>query len=48
VRFSPDFERLLARASAIVDSLGVMPAYSGEVLAQQIAILQDVAEEFAD
>ncbi|MFL5824468.1 MAG: hypothetical protein ACJ764_13625 [Solirubrobacteraceae bacterium] len=46
VRFSEDFERLIARASAIVDSLGVMPAYSGDVLAQQIGLLQEVADEF--
>jgi hypothetical protein len=46
VRFSEEFERLIARASAIVDSLGVMPAYTGDVLAQQVALLQEVAEEF--
>jgi hypothetical protein len=46
VRFSDEFERLIARASAIIDSLGVMPAYSGEALAKQMAIYQDVADEF--
>lgn len=46
VRFSDEFERLIARASAIVDSLGVIPAYSGEVLAQQMALLDEVADEF--
>src|SRR4051794_4473841 len=43
VRFSDDFERLIARASAIVDNVGVLPAYTGDALAQQIALLQEVA-----
>lgn len=46
IRFSDDFERLLARASAIIDRPGVVPAYSGEVLAQQMALFQQVADEF--
>src|SRR5436309_773091 len=46
IRFSDDFERLLARASAIVDSAGVVPAYGGEALAQQMGIYQEVADEF--
>ena len=36
----------MARASAIIDSLGVLPADSGEVLAEQMAIYQGVADEF--
>src|ERR1700680_3213904 len=35
IRFSDEFERLIARAAAIIDSLGVVPAYSGEALGQQ-------------
>lgn len=46
VRFGEEFERLLARAAAIVDSVGVIPAYSGDALAGQMAIFQDVANEF--
>ena len=46
IRFSDEFERLIARASAIIDSLGVMPAYGGDALAQQMGIFQDVANEF--
>ena len=46
IRFSDEFERLIARASAIVDSPGVMPAYGGDALAQQMGIFQDVANEF--
>ncbi len=46
VRFSDEFERLIARAAAIIDSLGVVPAYSGEALGQQVGIFQEVADEF--
>ncbi len=46
VRFSEEFERLTARATAIIDSLGVIPAYGGDTLAQQINLLEQVADEF--
>ena len=46
IRFSEEFGRLLVRAAAIIDSPGAIPAYGGEALAQQMAILQDVADEF--
>ena len=46
IRFSDEFERLIARASAIIDAPGVILAYSGEALAKQIAIFQEVADEF--
>ena len=46
IRFSEEFERLLARASAIINSPGVIPAYSGDALAKQMGIFQDVADEF--
>ena len=46
VRFSDEFERLIARASAIIDRPGVVPAYGGEALAKQMGIFQDVADEF--
>ncbi len=46
VRFSEDFERLIARASAIIDSLGVIPAYGADALAQQMGLFQEVADEF--
>jgi hypothetical protein len=46
IRFSEEFERLLARASAIVEKPGVVPAYSGDALAQQMGIFQQVADEF--
>lgn len=46
IRFSDEFEQLLARASAIVDALGVIPAYSGEALGRQMERYQQVADEF--
>jgi hypothetical protein len=46
IRFSDEFERLIARAAAIVESPGVIPAYGGDALAQQMAIFGEVAEEF--
>lgn len=46
IRFSDEFERLIARAAAIIDNLGVVPAYSGETLAQQMALFSQVADEF--
>jgi hypothetical protein len=46
VRFSDEFERLLVRASAIVDGLGVTPGYAGDALAKQIELFQAAADEF--
>lgn len=46
VRFSEEFERLLARAGTIISKLGVMPAYGGEALAQQMARFQEASDEF--
>lgn len=45
VRSSDDFRRLVARAAAVVDDIGVIDAYTGEALAQQMAIFQGVSEE---
>jgi hypothetical protein len=45
VRSSPEFQRLVARAGAIVDDVGVIDAYTGEALAGQMATFQAVAEE---
>jgi len=46
VRFSEEFERLTVRASSIVDSVGVVIAYSGDALAQQMQLFQQAADEF--
>lgn len=47
VRFSEQFERLIVRAASIIDSLGVVPAYGGEALAQQMQLFDQAADEFA-
>ena len=46
VRFSDEFERLLVRAASIIDAPGVVPAYTGEALGQQIELFQAAADEF--
>ncbi|HST56206.1 MAG TPA: hypothetical protein VLJ42_10000 [Solirubrobacteraceae bacterium] len=45
IRSSDEFQRLVARAAAIVDDVGVVDAYTGEALAAQMAIFQAVSEE---
>ncbi|HEV2975141.1 MAG TPA: hypothetical protein VGX69_09130 [Solirubrobacteraceae bacterium] len=47
VRSSDEFQRLVGRAAAIVDRVGVIDAYTGEALAQQMATFQSVSEELA-
>lgn len=46
VRSSDEFERLLARASVIVDALGAIPGYTGDALAKQVERFQTAADEF--
>jgi len=45
IRSSEEFRRLVARAASIVDNVGVIDAYSGDVLAQQMALFRTVSEE---
>lgn len=45
-RWSDEFERLVVRAASIVDRVGVVPAYGGEALAQQMQLFQQAADEF--
>ncbi|MGA9284721.1 MAG: hypothetical protein WBV85_04700 [Solirubrobacteraceae bacterium] len=45
VRSSEEFRRLVARAASIVDEVGVIDAYTGDALAQQMSIFQAVSEE---
>ena len=45
IRSSDEFQRLVARAAAIVDDVGVVDAYTNEALAAQMAIFQAVSEE---
>jgi hypothetical protein len=46
VRFGDEFERLIVRASSIIDSLGVVIAYGGDALARQMELFQEAADEF--
>src|ERR1700722_8165494 len=48
VRSSEEFRRLVARAGSIVDDIGVIDAYTGEALGQQMALFQSVSEELGD
>ena len=45
VRSSEEFQRLIVRAASIVDNVGVIDAYTGEALAQQMARFRTVSEE---
>lgn len=44
---SPEFLRIIARAAAVVDNVGVIPAYTGDALAQQLAVFRTASEELA-
>lgn len=48
IRSSEEFRLLTARAGAIVDEIGVIDAYTGEALGQQMATFRSVAEEMAN
>lgn len=45
VRSSEEFQRLITRAAAIVDEIGVIDAYTGEALGQQMGRFRSVSEE---
>lgn len=42
---SEEFRRLIIRAGAVVDDVGVIDCYAGEALAQQMATFQAVSED---
>ncbi|HEY7952898.1 MAG TPA: hypothetical protein VID70_07900 [Solirubrobacteraceae bacterium] len=44
---SPEFLRIVARAAAVVDNIGVIAAYAGEAIAQQLAAFRAASEELA-
>lgn len=48
IRSSEEFRRLVTRAGAIVDDIGVVDAYTGDALAQQMGTFQAVSEELGD
>lgn len=47
LRSSDEFRRLVARAASVVDEVGVLEAYTGEALAQQMALFRTVSQEIA-
>jgi hypothetical protein len=47
LRRDDEFLRVNARANQVVDNLGVVDAVSGERLGQQMAIFQQVTQEFS-
>ena len=47
MRASEEFERVMLRADAVVDELGVVTAYAGEALGRQMSRFQEMAGELA-
>src|ERR1700749_4313139 len=45
VRSSAEFRRLLLRAGSVVENLGLVSAYSGDALGQQMALFGEIAQE---
>ena len=45
VRTSPEFQRLLGRAGAVVDNLGRVNAFSGDALGQQMALFGEISQQ---
>jgi hypothetical protein len=44
VRSSPEFLRIVTRAGAVVDNVGVVSAYTGEALGQVMALFGEVSQ----
>jgi hypothetical protein len=47
LRESEEFERIVLRADAVVDELGVVTAYAGDALGRQMSKFQEMAGELA-
>ncbi|HET6449131.1 MAG TPA: hypothetical protein VFG31_08475 [Conexibacter sp.] len=47
LRESDEFERIVMRADAVVEELGVVTAYTGEVLGRQMTRFQELAGQLA-
>jgi hypothetical protein len=45
IRSSAEFQRLLVRAGSVIDNLGVVSAYGGDALGQQMALFGEMAQE---
>jgi hypothetical protein len=44
---SADFRKLVVKAGSVVDDVGVIAAFGGEALAQQMGVFRTVSEELA-
>lgn len=44
IRSSPEFLRIVSRAGAVVDNLGVVSSYRGEALGESMGIFGEVAQ----
>lgn len=47
IRSSDEFERLLARAASVVDDVGVINAYTGESLGEEMERFREASRELA-
>jgi hypothetical protein len=45
VRSSPEFLRVITRAGAVVDNVGVVTAYTGEALGEVMGLFGEVSQE---
>jgi hypothetical protein len=45
IRASAEFQRLLVRAATVIDNLGLVSAYGGDALGQQMALFGEMAQE---
>jgi hypothetical protein len=45
VRSSEEFHRLLVRAGSVINNLGLVGAYGGDALGQQMALFGEMAQE---
>jgi hypothetical protein len=47
LRSSDEYQRLIARATAIVDGLGIVNAYGDDALARQLGLFQEAAAQLS-
>jgi hypothetical protein len=45
IRSSAEFRRLLVRAGSVIDNLGVVSAFAGDALGEQMALFGEIAQE---
>ena len=45
IRSSPEFHRLQVRAGSVIDNLGLVSAYGGDALGQQMALFGEIAQQ---